>query len=270
VKSQVDMVTAFSNDDAAARAATAMDDADFSVNPANQHATIPGYPQAHACYEPTDESIGATMARGHFVVSIVYGEINKGQSAVDLSALTRQVQRVLDSQVPLMAALPSIIDAGLTQQSPDFDNMLSRAFVAGQQPAISANYGILGPRAVFLCANSGAVKGELLAEAGVDRCARTPDSELLRARDDAGANALLPKLVDADREGRIDHDIARPEGLSDAECYEQKQSIWAKKPNSRFVCRVAFGRYVARVFSNEEKDVRQRAAAQYAILVNSA
>ncbi|HTQ21592.1 DUF7373 family lipoprotein [Mycobacterium sp.] len=68
----------------------------------------------------------------------------------------------------------------------------------------------------------------------------------------------------------IDHDLAAPDGLPDARCFEQKPAIWASDANYRYQCLVSFGRYVGHVWSSEEKDVRQRAAAQYAILVNSA
>ncbi|OBI88473.1 hypothetical protein A5661_05900 [Mycobacterium asiaticum] len=61
-----------------------------------------------------------------------------------------------------------------------------------------------------------------------------------------------------------------PTELPDARCYEQKKEIVADNANARFACFVGFGRYVATVSSNEENDVRQRAAAQYAMLVNSA
>lgn len=71
-------------------------------------------------------------------------------------------------------------------------------------------------------------------------------------------------------EGSVDHDVASPDGLSDAKCYEQKNALRADSANSRFICWVPFGRYVAEVSSNGEKDARQRAAAQYAILANSA
>ena len=93
------------------------------------------------------------------------------------------------------------------------------------------------------------------------------------ARDakEAAASALLPKLVEADTEEFIDHEVAPPDRLANAaRCYERKQAIWADDANKRFGCVVSFGRYVAFVWSNEEKDVRQRAAAQYSILVNSA
>jgi hypothetical protein len=110
----------------------------------------------------------------------------------------------------------------------------------------------------------------LFAQAGVDRCTITPETNLLRARDETAARKLLPDMVDAKRPMKIDHDIAPPSGVPDARCYEQKQTLWADHPNVRFICFVTSGRYVSSVVSNDENDVRQRGAAQYAILVNSA
>ena len=101
-------------------------------------------------------------------------------------------------------------------------------------------------------------------------CAFSIDSQLLRAKDEAAATAILPKLYESERAEAIDHDIAPPDGLKDAaKCFEQKQEFWADNANARFVCFVQYGRYIAMVPSGEEKDVRIRAAAQYAILVNS-
>ena len=254
----------FPNDDAAARAATEMDAADFAVNPDNQHATIPGYPQAKAHYRPGYSSVASTMARGRLVVSTVASS----STATDLNDFLQRVQRFFDVQVPLMDQLIPVTDAALTSLTLDPDHMLTRAFVAGEQPKVSDQYGSIGPRAVVFCADTGALKEGLLAQAGVDRCAFTPDSQLLRAQDESAATGLLPKLVQANAED-VDHDVASPDGLSNARCFEQKQKVWSDNAQARFGCGVSFGRYVAFVWSNEEKDARQRAAAQYAILVNS-
>jgi serine/threonine kinase PknH len=258
------LLMSFPNDDAAARAATEMDAADFAVNPDNQHATIPGYPQAKAHYRPGYSSVASTMAHGRLVVSTVASS----STATDLNYFLQRVQRLFDVQVPLMDQLIPVTDAGLTSLPLDPDHMLTRAFVAGEQPKISDLYGSIGPRAVVFCADTGALKEGLLAQAGVDRCAFTPDSQLLRAQDESAASGLLPKLVQANAED-LDHDVASPDGLNNARCFEQKQEVWSDNAQARFGCGVSFGRYVAFVWSNEEKDARQRAAAQYAILVNS-
>jgi hypothetical protein len=261
------MLTSFPNDDAAARAATEMDATDFAVNPDNQHLTIPGYPQAKAHYRPGYASIAATMARGRLVVSVV----TSGTTVSGLSDLRQQVQRTFDAQAPLMDQLIPAAEAGLTLLPLDPDHMLSRSFIAGDQPNISDTYGSVGPRAAALCAGDQELKDGLFGHTGVDRCASTPDGQLLRAGDDGAASALLTKMVQADAAEYMDHEVAPPEGLTtNARCYEEKQEMWSDDANLRFECAVSFGRYVAWVHSNEDKDARQRAAAQYAILVNSA
>ena len=264
------LVTAYRNEDAASRAAAAMDDADFAVNPNNQHATIPGYPQAHAHYDPVDSSIAATMAGGYFAVSINYGEGGVTKRDDYFDSLTQKVQKILDLQMPLITSLTPILDITFTQVPLDPDDMLRRAFVAGQQPAVSSTYFTVGPRAVFTCEGPPVVQADLFAQAGVDRCTITQDTNLFRARDDAAARKLMPAINNANRQLRIDHEIASPDGLPDAYCYEQKRSFWADHPDNRFICDVVFGRYVSSVASNDENDARQRGAAQYAILVNSA
>jgi serine/threonine kinase PknH len=260
------MLTSFPNEDSAARAAAEMDAVDFAVNPENRSATIPGYPKAKSHYRPASPSIAATMASSRVVASIAA----RSDSSPNLDYLIQRVKRTLDLQTPLMAKLIPGVDAGLTALPLDPDNMLSRTFVAGEQPKVSVNFGSIGPRGAGLCADSQARKDGLFGEAGIDRCAFSTDGQLVRAKDDASAKSLVPKMVEAARQEFIDHDVAAPEALQDARCIEQKEAIWADNANARFVCFVSFGRYVASVWSNEEKDARQRAAAQYAILVNSA
>jgi hypothetical protein len=76
-------------------------------------------------------------------------------------------------------------------------------------------------------------------------------------------------MVQAQTE-RVQREVAPPANVPKAQCFEYKQNIWAGTERLRFRCGVIYGRYVAWVNSAEENDVRQRAAAQYAILVNSA
>jgi hypothetical protein len=265
------LITSYPNQDLASQAAAAMDDVDFAENPNNQHQTIPGYPQAHAHYDPADSSMAATINSGYFAISINYAEAGIRKHDGYFDELARKVKNILDLQMPLMSSVTPILEIAFTHQVPDPDGMLRRAFVAGAQPAISNSYRTLGPRAVVTCESRAVLEAGVFEKAGVDRCADTPDGSLLRTRDDGAASSLLDDFIRANRPTAIDHDITSPVGLvNETRCYEQKQSFWKDRPNLRFVCFVAFGRYVAYVGSNDESDVRQRAAAQYAILVNSA
>jgi serine/threonine kinase PknH len=260
------MLTSFPNEDAAARAAAEMEATDFAVNPENKSVKVPGYPQAKAHYRDFSPSVAATVASGRLVASIGV----RSDAHPDLSYLLQRIQRVLDLQMPLMARLLPTVEVSLTSMPRDDDGMLSRAFIVGDQPKISDTFGSVGPLATAFCADSQPLKDGLYVKAGIDRCAITHDAVLLRARDEKAAQALVPKLVEANRQEYADHDVAAPAGVVSARCYETKRNVWADNANSRFGCWVTYGRYVALVWSNEEKDLNQRAAAQYAILVNSA
>ncbi|OBK24336.1 hypothetical protein A5634_03090 [Mycobacterium asiaticum] len=260
------MVTSFPNPDAAARAATEMESVDFAVNAENRSVSIPGFAQAKAHYRPGSPSLAATMASGSLVQSVLV----RSDAHPDVSDLTQRIKRTLELQAPLIARQIPALVAGLTTLPPDPDHMLSRLFVSGDQPKISEQFGSVGPHAAVFCADSQARKDGLFNQAGIDRCAFDLDATLVRARDEKAATAIFPKLVESERDEYIERDIPSPAGLPAAKCFEEKPAIAADTPNARFACYVSFGRYISSVTSGEENDVRQRAAAQYAILVNSA
>jgi len=259
------MVTSFPNDDSAAHAAAEMDAVDFAVNKENQAVSIPGYPQAKAHIRPGSPSIGSTIATGRFVSSI----LARSDANPKLAYLSQRVKHTLDLQVPLLGKLIAGLEPSLTTLPLDPDRMVSRLFVPAEEPKISAEFGSQGPRAAALCEDAEAGKQGLFEQAGVDRCAFSIDSTLVRTKDEATATAMLPKFAESERAEFIDHDIAPPDGLKDAKCFEQKPEIWSDNANARFACYLSYGRYIASVSSNEEKDVHQRAAAQYALLVNN-
>jgi serine/threonine kinase PknH len=205
------------------------------------------------------------MASGRLVASI----LARSDADPDVSYLTQRVKRTLDLLTPIEGNLIPDPEATLAELPLDPDNMLSRLFVPGDQPKVSASFASTGPRAAAFCADSQARKDGLFAQAGIDRCAFSEGSQLMRSKDETAATTILPKLAEADRSESIDHDVSSPDGLKDARCFEQKPAIVADNANARFECFVSYGRYIAAVTSNEENDVRQRAAAQYAILVNS-
>jgi serine/threonine kinase PknH len=242
-----------------------MDSVDFAVNPNNQTTSIPGYSQAKAHYRPGYTSVAATMASSSYVASIFVSSTPRPE----LSYLTQRIKTTFDLLGPLVAKLLPTLETQLTLLPLDPDHMLSRLLVAGEQPKVSATFGSLGPLSADTCADPQALKDGLFGQAGIDLCAFSNNSQLLRAKDETAATTILPKLVEAERSEYVDHDVAPPDGLPSTRCYEQKQDYVADHPDGRFACWLSFGRYVATVSSSEEKDVRRRAAAQYAILVNS-
>lgn len=259
------LLTSFANPDLASRAAAEMDATDMAVNPNNKQIEIPGYPDAHAHYVPGNVSIAATYARG-FVVASVFSVRKDATSVVTMA---KSIQTVLDAQAPLMKDVLVSPDVTLTSLELDPDAMLSRAFIADDVPPQSSGFTTLGPRAVFVCGNSEETQNNLLVDAGVDRCAITTGSLLLRTKDEDAATEFRSRALDAAKVDSVEQDIDPPTGFDSVNCYETKKEFWADNDNARYQCMVTYGRYYAGVISNEQDDVRQRAAAQYAILVNS-
>jgi serine/threonine kinase PknH len=259
------MLTSFPGETQAAQAATEMDATDFAVNPANVAVPIPGYPDAHAHWIPGIASIGVTMARKEKVVSITF--FDPASNTADL--LGAQIQRTLDAEVPLLDRGTATPEAALTMMPIDPDHMLSRLLVKGPPPPVGPTFARVSGNATIICESAEAIQQNLNVTAGVDRCAGSPDGTVQRARDDAAAKDLQAKLHAIDAAKFLDHEIAAPQGVPGALCIERKADQWKDDPNSRFVCSVTFGRYVANVQSADQKDALQRAAAQYALLVNN-
>ncbi|MFJ9743944.1 hypothetical protein, partial [Streptomyces sp. NPDC101166] len=260
------LTMSYPNPDAAARAATDMEAIDFAASPDNVRIPIPGFAQAHAHYRPTSPTIGATWSYRTFVTSIIAA---LDMTRVDADALAQRVGQVFTAQSPLLDTVRMVVDASLTMQTRDPDQMLHRAFVTNDQQLISPTYGSIGPRAASLCENAQPHRDRLSEKAGIDRCATTDDSNVLRARDEDAAQTFLTATIKSDRTEYIKRDIDSPAKLGTARCFETKDAIWAGDANLRFQCGVTFGRHVAFVWSNDEQDVRRRAAAQYVILANS-
>jgi hypothetical protein len=257
------MVTSFPSAEQAAQAAAEMDATDFAVNPANVAVPIPNHPDAHAHYVPGNPTIAATLARKATVVSILLGD--PGGTTADL--LAAGVQRILDAEVPLLDQAVTAPEAALTMLPIDPDHMLSRLLVKGPTPPVSASFATFKGSAVAICEGSKGIQQNLFGVAGVDRCAGSDASTVVRARDESAAKDLLTKMVDIDTD--VDHKIPSPQGVPDAICVEQKPGKWKDAPNFRFGCNVTYGRYFASVVNGEQKDVLQAAAAQYALLVNN-
>ncbi|MFD6450053.1 hypothetical protein ACFWF3_04685, partial [Nocardia sp. NPDC060220] len=111
---------------------------------------------------------------------------------------------------------------------------------------------VLGPRAGHFYQPSREV-AELVSLNRYDR--------LMRFADAATAAAFFADLPNNNDQLAV----PPPKGMVDINCAESTRD----SPITKFSCRLKYGRYVALVFSRDYQDVQQRAAAQYALLVNS-
>ncbi|GAD85881.1 DUF7373 family lipoprotein [Nocardia asteroides] len=250
----------------ARQAATEIDSADAAMSPDNVAVTIPDHPAARAHWRPSVPTLAATMAVDSFVVTVL-----AGHTTPDLGVLTTLAGRVFLEQQPLLRDVTLTPPAAFADLPLDRDGMLGRmvpeapgrwpypvvitsefAETAGWDGLVQPHGIILGPRAGHFASPA----PEVPELTGLNRFDR-----LLRFADTATATTFFSGLQQDDPRSSV----PPPAGMVDINCAEREGGA----PMTRFSCRLRHGRYVAVVFSRDYQDVHHRAAAQYALLVNS-
>ncbi|MFG1798346.1 hypothetical protein [Nocardia sp. NPDC049149] len=262
------LVLRFPDAAAAQRAAHEIDAVDAAVSPDNVAVSIPEHPTAHGHWRPTVPTVAATVARDAFVVSIL-----AGHTSPDLGALTTLARKAFDLQLPLLRDFAPTPPDRFAELPLDRDGMLGRmvpeapgrwpfpvvilgdlAENAGWGSLVQARGIVYGPRGAELFNGPTDESLELLSINRFDR--------LLRFADAAGARKYFAGLRSpADRVK-----VPAPAGLVDVDCSEKPTS---EVSFTQFLCLLRHGRYVALVASRDYRDVQQRTAAQYALLVDS-
>ncbi|MGY0497329.1 DUF7373 family lipoprotein [Nocardia sp. FBN12] len=252
---------------AATAAAAAIDATDAAVSTENVAIGIPNYPAAHAHWRPTVASMAATIARGTFVLSVL-----AEHTTPDPVALTTLISKAFEAQLPGLDHAVLTPPEQFASLPIDPENMLSRMvpekpgrwsmpavvlidpdMIAGAKAMVHVSGVVYGPHAGFLFGSRQRGSTDVLAMIGFDGLQRFPDATEARR-----ALQRTDPMYDAMRA------VSGPAGLTDVRCGEQGDN-----PAVRYVCRVPYGRYVATVFSAEEQQIRQKAAAQYSLLVRA-
>lgn len=251
-------------DEATAKIAAAdIDAADFSVAAdQNQRVVIPGHPEAHAHWRPGVASLGATAARGAYVVS-VFVQLTEPEQ----QAMAEVVRKTFDAQYPLLDALPPLTAEDMVRLPFDPEGMIVRTLTPNDYISLGLDYqAVLAPRGY---ASQQVDQQEWLTaarEAGIERIARAPysgrETLLYRLRDDDAATALAGTVLGAGYGKTAD----APKDLPDARCGEV---VDGGPLTARFTCVVVYQRYVATVQSQQLADAHQQAAAQYSVLANA-
>ncbi|PWV67739.1 hypothetical protein DFR69_11953 [Nocardia neocaledoniensis] len=252
---------------AAREAATEIDSADAAVSPDNVAVTIPDHPTARAHWRPSVPTLAATMAIDSFVVTVLAGHVTP-----DLGVLTTLAGRAFAEQQPLLrdveltpaeafADLPLDRDGMLARMVPEAPGRWPYPVVVTSEIAENAGWdSIVQPHGIVLGPRAGhfySPAPEVPEWTGLNRFDR-----LLRFSDAATAATFFSGL----RQDDARSSVPTPAGMVDINCAEKETGAASM---TRFSCRLRYGRYVAVVFSRDYQDVHHRAAAQYALLVNS-
>ncbi len=265
------VVLRFAEAGAAQQAAQEIDAVDFAVSPDNVAVPVAGYPAARSHWRPTVPTLAATVAHESFVISVLAGD-----RTPDLAALSALASKAFDTQIALLKTFAPTPAGRFTELPLDPDAMLGRMVPeapgrwpfpqvilgdldanAGWDTLLNARGVVYGSRGAELTSGPAEQRFESLALNRFDRLVRFADAAAARKH-----FATVQRPADDTELVRI----PAPAGLMEIDCRERPKAIATM---TRFSCLLRYGRYLAAVFSRDYTDVRQRAAAQYALLVNS-
>ncbi|MGK8485908.1 DUF7373 family lipoprotein [Nocardia asiatica] len=257
------VVFRFPDESTAKLAARELEDVDIAVSPDNRKLTSTKFADAFIHWRPGVANVGAFMAHKEFVISLFIQ-----RPTADGDDLVKWIEKTLTAEVAQLDKFTATPMNKLDTLKVDPDDLLARVAVADRKnrapdPAAFAVYG--GYHTVHR-ADDESTHLRLIEEAGVDHIGLVDDSYVARTRDAAAAQKLLTGLQES--EGAHYDPISAPKDVPGAKCL-QLNSKGDPDREYKYRCYVAYKRYVGVVTSDKEPDVRQKVAAEYALLANS-
>ncbi len=248
---------------AAAKAAEELEAADIGVSPDNRKLESAQHPEALLHWRPGIANIGAFLAHEEFVISLFVQ-----RPAADSADLVSWVDRTLTAQLDQLARFEPTPTADIADLAVDPENLLARVVVAdreGHEPDPD-QFAVYGRNYLINSAGDQPARARLLDESGFERTAYAAGSSVARVRDPAGAPILVNGFIES--AGPAYDPMPAPEDVPGVKCLELNSSGDPER-QYRYRCFVPYKRYVGVVSSDDETEIRQKTAAQYALLANS-
>ncbi|MEU4342702.1 hypothetical protein AB0H00_15760 [Nocardia sp. NPDC023852] len=258
-----DAVFRFPDQATAKLAARELEDVDIAVSPENRKLSSKKYPDSHIHWRPGVPTVGAFMAHKEFVISLFIQ-----RPGADGTDLVSWVDKTLAAQVAQLDKFTPTPVNKLDSLQVDPDGLLARVAVADHKSRSPdpTTFAVYGADHTVHRADDEAAHLRLVEDAGVDHTAIVDDSYVARTRDAAAAQELATGLLES--ESAHYDTLGAPKDVPGAKCL-QLNSNGDPKREYKYRCYVAYKRYVGVVTSDKEPDVRQKVAAEYALLANS-
>ncbi|MGQ4597304.1 DUF7373 family lipoprotein [Nocardia sp. R6R-6] len=239
---------------------------DFTYNNGNEPVSIPNYPNTTAHWRPTVSSIGSWTVHDRYVIFI---KVVDDTSAPDLPALTAQVEKMLDVQLPLLDKFQPTPAAELQRIPLDPQGLLGRTLPSNPEKPIRAEPdGIYtGRGSLTLLLSPGQEMLPELERTEVDLVS-FGDAVVFRSRSQKGAEALWLEWQPSTHLRPGEKQVEAPPGLGqNIECYAQTTQSLDKELVTMNLCAFQVDRYVAQAASKQLQDLHQKISAQYALLI---
>ncbi|WP_067711840.1 DUF7373 family lipoprotein [Nocardia yamanashiensis] len=251
----------FPDEQAATAAAAAVEAEDFRLNAENVPFPIPDQPTALSHWRPGRPDMGTWMAYKSVVIGM-YVQIREPNldRMVAIASKAYQLQTALLADYTVASTKADEPNLKL-----DRDKLLTRLVRTGSGTPDQRDFAVYGPRAFAVRNTAPAAAAKRYRDAGVDAIAVSDNKYLYRLPDAAAATGFAAQLA-ADPGVSKYAPITGVADVPEIACLRAAQADPTVATAHRFRCLIPHGKYVAEVFSNQESDVRQLAAAEYAVL----
>ncbi|MET7768640.1 hypothetical protein [Nocardia sp. NPDC005366] len=240
---------------------------DSTYNRDNEPVTLTRHPDSAAHWRPGIGSIGSWTVHDRYVIFI---KVVDDISGPDLPALTDQVERMLDVQIPLLDKFQPTPAGELSRIPLDPPGLLGRTLPSDpESPFRPEPDGLYGGRgALSLLRQSSENTLSLLEKSEIDLVS-FGDAVVFRSRSAKGADALW-------QEWRLSKDLESntkivdaPAGLTDnTECMAEYIGSGDNQTLVGNLCMMRVDRYIVQSRSKQLPDLHQKMSAQYALLTS--
>ncbi|MFE3192968.1 hypothetical protein ACFXHA_28425 [Nocardia sp. NPDC059240] len=253
-------VLAFPDPATAASAAADMEHADFQANTDNVPVTIDPVPTAISHWRPGVANVGSWLAWKSLVIRVL-AEL----PAPDLGPLTDLVARTYQRQEAALESYTPTSATDLPALALDSDALLPRLVKTGDYLPDDKDFAVYGPHAYAVLSRTPGADAAEYTTRGVTAIAVSHNKHLFRTRDAAAAADLARTLSTRDDTSQY-RPVRGVSGQSDTTCAEASKPDGLILQPRRFRCLVVRDAFVAMVYANTDIEVRQLAAAQFAVM----
>ncbi|WP_406236436.1 hypothetical protein [Nocardia sp. NBC_01009] len=245
----------------------ALEHDDFTYSRDNQPVPITKHANTTAHWRPDVSSIGSWTVHDRYVIFI---KVVDDTSAPDLPALTNQVERMLDVQLPLIDKFQPTPAGELQHIALDPSGLLGHTLPSNPEaPLRPEPDGLYTGRGALSLLQAAPTSLTRLADGEVDLVS-FGDAVVFRSRSDKGARALWKQWQPSTTLEPNQKMIEAPPGLEQQiECYADLVGSGDKQVVGMNICSFQVDRYTVQAASKQLQDLHQKISAQYALITSN-
>ncbi|MFD3747063.1 hypothetical protein [Nocardia sp. NPDC058633] len=255
-------ILALPSEEIAGQAAAAMAASDFAANIDNAPLPVPEFGAALNHWRPGVPTVGSWLVWKNLVIRI-YAKVVEPNPDVLTDLLTRTYRAQLAELDGFTSTPPERF--AMTRMDPD--GLLTRVVSTGRTIPEHQEFAVYGPRAFALLVGRPSARLALFERTQVTAVAVSHNKFLFRTGSPAAAVAYADELAASLTADYTD--MAGVPELPMVRCHRALRPNPSEFEAIRFSCVVVHGEFVVRLLSNQDDDVRQMAAAQYALLAGT-